>query len=305
MLDPLVSKQRRQVALGLGALAAGVLALPSATRAQERFSLFVASSQRWVDRLIEMSALRDDDFVVDLGSGDGRIVLSAVRANPQVRGFGVDIQEDLVRQSNEQAIKEGLADRVKFLHQNVFDADLSKVTVIYMWLFPELMRLLRPKILAEARPGTRVLTHMFDLGSWRPDERHGEGGSTAGLWIVPARVDGFWTWNLDIGGRRLRYDTIFEQRFQDVEGITRVGNRRGLFTNVQLRGEQLSFTLDMSMVEDADPVRHQFSGRVRGDKVTGTCWVGSVEGDGREQPWQAQRTPTTQYFRFTGVDTKK
>ncbi|MFO0207245.1 MAG: SAM-dependent methyltransferase, partial [Betaproteobacteria bacterium] len=179
MLDSLVSKDRRRLALGLGALAAGALALPRSVRAQERFSLFVPSTQPSVDRLISMSKLRDDDFVVDLGSGDGRIVFAAARANVKLRGFGVDIQEHLVKQSNEEAKKAGLADRVQFFHQNVFDADLSKVTVIYMWLFPELMRLLRPKICAEARPGTRGLTHLFDRGSWRADDRATDGGTTA------------------------------------------------------------------------------------------------------------------------------
>lgn len=302
MLDSLVSRDRRRLALGLGALAAGALALPRSVRAQERFSLFVPSTQPSVDRLISMSKLRDDDFVVDLGSGDGRIVFAAARANAKLRGFGVDIQEHLVRQSNEEAKKTGLADRVQFFHQNVFDADLSKVTVIYMWLFPELMRLLRPKIFAEARPGTRVLTHLFDMGSWRADERDTDGGTTAGLWIVPAGVEGFWTWNLNVGGKPQRYDSILEQRFQDVEGITRVGNRRGLFANVRLRGEELAFTMDMT-IEGAGLIRHEFSGRVRGDTITGTCRVGP-EGEGREQPWQAQRSSTTQYFRFSGVDTK-
>jgi hypothetical protein len=293
---------RRRFALGLGAFAAGALTLPRLAHAQERFSLFVPSAQPSVDRLIKMSNLRDDDFVVDLGSGDGRIVLSAARANAKLRGFGVDIQEHLVRLSNEQAKKEGLADRVQFFHQNVFDADLSKVTVIYMWLFPELMRLLRPKIFAEARPGTRVLTHLFDLGAWRADELDKEGGTSAGLWIVPARVEGYWAWDITVGGKPQRYDTIIEQRFQEVEGITRVGNRRGLFTNMRLRGEELSFLLEMT-IDGAGLTRHEFAGRVRGDTITGTCRIGP-EGKAGEQPWKAQRTPTSGYFRFTGVNGK-
>lgn len=302
MHDKVTSNTRRRFALGLGALAAGVLTLPRHVHAQERFSLFVPSTDTAVDRLIMMSNLRDDDFVVDLGSGDGRIVFAAARANAKLRGYGVDIQEHLVRQSNETAKKEGLAERVQFFHQNVFDADLSKVTVIYMWLFPELMRLLRPKILAEARPGTRVLTHLFDLGTWRADETDKDGGTTAKLWIVPARVEGFWEWDLNVGGKRQRYDAIVEQRFQDAEGITRVGNRRGIFADTKLRGEELSFTMEMT-IDGAGLTRHEFAGRVRGDTITGTCRIGP-EGKAYEQPWQAQRKQTTQYFRYSGVDVR-
>jgi len=293
--------QRRQLALAV-ALGLGALATPRFARAQERFSLFVPSDEQAVDRLIRLTRLRDDDFVVDLGSGDGRIVLAAARANARLRGFGVDIQEHLVQQSNATAKKEGLADRVQFFHQNVFDADLSKVSVIYMWLFPELMRLLRPKILAEARPGTRVATHMFDIGSWRADETDKEGGSAAKLWIVPARVEGYWIWDLNVGGRSQRYDSIFEQRFQDIEGITRVGNRRGIFAETRLSGAEVSFTLEMT-IDGAGLTRHAFSGRVDRDVITGTCRIGP-EGKAVEQPWKAQRTPSSLYFRHSGVDVK-
>ena len=123
------------------------------TQGQERFSFFQASTPESVERLLQLAGLRDDDVVIDLGSGDGLIPLTAARMNARLRGRGVDINPKLVKESNERATREGLANRVTFEHRNAFDADLRDATVVTMWLFPELMRLLRPVILERARPG--------------------------------------------------------------------------------------------------------------------------------------------------------
>jgi hypothetical protein len=271
--------------------------------AQERFSLFVPSAQPTVERMVKLAKIQDNDVVVDLGSGDGRIVLTAARSNPKVRGWGVDINDNLVRQSNEEAKKQGVADRIQFFHRNVFDADIRDVTVINMWLFPELMRLLRPKILAEARPGTRVITHLFDLGAWQADEWDKEGGSAVGLWIVPARVEGNWSWQLTVNGINIPYDAIMEQRFQMAEGITRAGNRRGVFQNVRLRGEDLAFSVEMTL-DGLGLTRHEFAGKVNGDQIKGTVRIGLPDGKNVDLPWVAKRTVTSAYFRPTGIETK-
>jgi len=285
-------------------LAASMIVLcASAARAQERFSLFVPSAQPTVERLVKLARIQDNDVVVDLGSGDGRIVLTAARDNPKVRGWGVDINENLVRQSNEQAKKQGVSDRIQFFHRNVFDADIRDVTVINMWLFPELMRLLRPKILAEARPGTRVLTHLFDMGSWQADEWDKEAGSAVGLWIVPAKVEGYWSWQYTLNGIAFSHDAILEQRFQVAEGVTRAGNRRGLLQNVKLRGEDFSFSLEMTL-DGVGLTRHDFAGKVNGDQIKGTVKIAMPDGKSVELPWIARRTVTTAYFRPTGVETK-
>ena len=111
------------------------------TKGQERFSFFQASTPESVERLLQLAGLRDDDVVIDLGSGDGLIPLTAARMNARLRGRGVDINAQLVKESNERARREGLANRVTFEHRNAFDADLRDATVVTMWLFPELMRL--------------------------------------------------------------------------------------------------------------------------------------------------------------------
>lgn len=294
-----VAPARRRALVAAG----GLMLAPLPAFAQERFSLFVGSPQHTVDRMVRLAGLREGDVVVDLGAGDGRVVLSSLRAHPGVRGWGVDINPELVREANANAKELGLAERAQFFHRNVFDADLREVTVINMWLFPELMRLLRPKIMAEARPGTRVLTHLFDMGAWPADEWDKEGGSAVGLWIVPARVEGYWNWQLALPGQSVSYDAILEQRFQMAEGVVRAGNRRGIFQNVRLRGEDLSFTLEMT-VDGAGLTRHEFTGKVAGDQIRGTVRVALPDGKAVELPWQARRTTTTAYFRPTGIDTK-
>jgi hypothetical protein len=286
----------------LRALLLPALLLCGSAFAQERFSLFVPSPQATVERMIAIARLQPGDVVIDLGSGDGRIVLAAARQHPAIRGWGVDINADLVRQSNAAAQEQGLAERVQFFHRNVFDTDLREATVINMWLFPELMRLLRPKILAEARPGTRVISNGFDWGGWAPDETDTESGRVL-KWIVPARVAGYWSWESNIGGAMLAYDAILEQRFQQVEGVVRAGNRRGVLTSARLRGEELSMTLDITL-ESGAVTRHEFSGRVRGERIEGSVTV-TRDGDRLVQPWSAQRVrDRASFWRPTGVGVK-
>src|SRR6188474_349527 len=209
-------------------------------QAQERFSFFQASTPENVQRMLTMAGLRDDDVVVDLGSGDGLIPLTAARMNPRLRGWGVDIDPKLVDESNQRAKAEGLSDRVHFEHRNAFDADLREATVVTMWLFPELMNLLRPVILERARPGTRVVTSTWGLGSWQPDEMSNNDGTAIYMWIVPARMSGGWDWDLNIGGRRFRYASVVDQHFQKVEGVVRAGDRREVLNAMTLRGDNIT-----------------------------------------------------------------
>jgi hypothetical protein len=253
--------------------------------------------------MLKLADLREGDVVFDLGSGDGRIVLEAARMKAGVRGRGIEMDEKLVNESRATAQASRFGDRVQFVQQNAFDADLKDATVITMWLWPEVMHMLRPKILAEAKPGTRVITRMWDLGTWPPDESTTE-GTTLHKWIVPARVGGYWSWNLTLGERKIPYSAIFDQRFQRVEGFVRVANRRAVLNDVKLRGEDISFSLLIS-IEGAKLVRHQFTGKVRGDIVEGTVTVLQEPYEHSvEMPWRAQRGGTSAYFAPTGMDSE-
>lgn len=281
-----------------------LLLCASAVRAQERFSIFVPSDQDNVKRMLNLAQLRDDDVVVDLGSGDGRVVLTAARLNPKLRGWGVDIDAKLVKESNEAAKAQGVADRVQFFHQNAFDADLREATVIAMWFWPEMQRMLRPVIIAQARPGTRIVANLWDLGSW-PAEQVDSNGPQVNLWIVPARIEGSWSWELPIAGHQIQYAALLEQRFQTAEGVVRAGNRRELLHDMKLRGEDISFTLGMTL-DGVGFARHAFRGKVRGDAIEGTVSVTLAPNHDKtiELPWRAARTANSAYFAPTGTDVK-
>ncbi len=300
--------QRRNFLCAAGAL--GLAPLAARLHAQERFSLFVASDPKNVERMVSIAALRDHDVVIDLGSGDGRVVIAAAQANPTVRGLGVDIDAKLVQQAAANAAQAGVGERVAFEHRNAFDADLGQVDVIFMWFFPELMRLLRTKILHEARPGTRVVAALWDMGSWPPDAVD-KTPTEVNLWIVPARVGGYWEWQLSLGGTQRLYSAVFEQRFQTLEGVVRASNRHGIFHDLKLRGEDISFVLMMTLA-NLGFTRHEFTGRVRGEQMEGMVRVTMPPRTNEEDeeletfllPWQARRVQTSQFFAPAGVDVR-
>jgi Methyltransferase domain len=271
--------------------------------AQERFSIFVGSAQENVDRMVKLAELKDDDVVIDLGSGDGRIVITAARTNSRLKGWGVDIDEKLVRESNAEAKKLGMAERVQFFQRDVFDADISGASVITMWMWPEMQRMLRTKILAEAKPGTRVLTPIWGMGdAWKPDRVDTQDSAAIHLWIVPARVAGYWSWDLNVVGVRRSYSAVLEQNFQNAEGVVRVENRRGVLEKMVLRGADIQFTLGMT-IGNSGFVTHTFSGKVQGDEIVGTVKMQRTVNEESvtvESPWRATRAVTTTYFSPTG-----
>jgi hypothetical protein len=277
------------------------VAIPA--RAQERFSFFQPSTPESVDRLLQLAKLRDDDVVIDLGSGDGLIPITAAKMNPKLRGRGVDIDLELVTKSNARAAEEGVGDRVRFVHQNAFDVDLSDATVITMWLFPELMRLLRPVILERARPGTRVLTSTWDLGTWPPDQSSSE-GSAVYLWIVPAKVAGHWEWEFAAGGQRIQQSALIEQYFQKVEAYVRAGRRREVVQKPTLRGDEISFVLTLTL-DGLGQTQHEFNGTVTGNEITGTVKLLLPDGKSTTVPWRARRTARAGYFAPTGTTLAK
>ena len=269
------------------------------TRSQERFSFFHASSPESVERMLTLAHLHDGDVVVDLGSGNGLIPLTAARMNPRLRGRGVDIDPKLVEESNQRARSEGVADRVRFELRNAFDVDLRDATVVTMWLFPELMRLLRPVILERAAPGTRVLTSTWNLGAWQPDEVDMDGAAIY-MWIVPARVAGAWEWELSVASRRFRYSSFVEQHFQMVEGVARAGDRREVLEGMTVRGADITFALNITL-DQLGLTRHEFSGKVESDQIVGTVKVTPAGQSPLTMPGRARRSERSDYFAPTGA----
>ena len=197
-----------------------------AATAQAEDVPYVQSSMTVVDTMLSIAEVGPQDFVVDLGSGDGRIVIGAAKRFG-ARALGIEYDSTLVEESRRNAVREGVADRASFLRQDIFETDFSDATVVTMYLLPEVNLQLRPRILYGLRPGTRVVSHDFDMGDWEPDAKRTvpvpdkpvgpRKESTIFLWTVPARLAGAWRGTLTgpLGEEPVLLE--FAQRFQKVQ----------------------------------------------------------------------------------------
>lgn len=226
-----------------------------AVQAQQLDVVYVPTPKETVDRMLALAAVTRDDFVIDLGSGDGRIAIAAGKLG--ARALGVDLDPNRIREANANAQAAGVTDRVTFRQQNLFDTDLSQATVLTMYLLPSLNLKLRPRVLA-LRPGTRVVSHDFSMGEWMADVRETTNWSIH-FWIVPARVAG--NWQLRSGDRQ--FAVTLEQTFQEIRGTATVDGRQVPLGDAKLRGGEIEFSVDAA----GGPTR--FRGTVSGDKMQG------------------------------------
>lgn len=224
--------------------------------------VWVPTPEALVDRMLRMARVSKNDYVIDLGSGDGRIAIAAGKFG--ARATGIEYNPDMVVISNKSAEKAGVADKVKFIKADIFASDFSQATVITMYLLPALNLKLRPKIL-DLRPGTRVVSHAFNMEDWQPDQTVTVEGRDAYLWIVPAKVGGNWKLTLPAGSTNETWQIAIEQKFQRVTGNAKLGDKSSSLTDAQLRGADIKFSF-----LDASGVKRDFTGRVRGDRMEGT-----------------------------------
>lgn len=267
----------------------GAVALPALAQPMDRplDVPFVPTSDETVDRMLRMAGVGPKDYLIDLGSGDGRIVINAAKQFGAT-GFGVELNTERWKLSLRNAEKEGVADRVAFYQRDLFETDLSKATVLTMYLLPAVNLKLRPRILSELRPGTRVVSHDFDMAEWMPDARADRGWTRVYLWIVPARVEGEWAWKQPVGKGNPEFSIELRQQFQVISGPVKIDNDPFWLTDARLRGDELSFTV----IGDAGGlrIRHEYSGRVSGNTIKGS--VRMVNGDNAppsSAPWSAVR----------------
>ena len=277
--------------------AAVMLAAPVVAQDGRGDVVYVPTPQIVVDEMLSMAKVGPSDFIIDLGSGDGRIVITAAK-KLGARGFGVDLDTYLLKIANETARKEGVADRARFVEQNLFETDLSQATVVSSYLLPEMNEKLRPKLLTTLRPGTRVVAHDYSMGhEWDADQEKtllvpekvvgDPGKSYIYLYIIPARIAGRWESSLTVGGKPVPFQFSFEQNFQLVHGTARVEGRDLRLPQFRLNGERIAFNL---AVPGAGGVtQHRFTGNVKGDAIEGTV---TLEGAGGKQvvPWRAKQT---------------
>ena len=217
---------------------------------------YVVTDYHVVDAMLAMAEVRPDDYVIDLGSGDGRILIAAARSHG-ARGLGVDIDPERVREAEANARAAGVAHRVDFRRQNLFDTPLGEADVVTLYLTREVNLRLRPRILAQMRPGTRIVSHDFDMGDWRPDRRARIGASTIYLWLVPARAEGRWTLTADGRTATLQFD----QRLQQLEGTVTAGGAARRVEQGRVVGRRIRFLADLG------DGRRVFEGRVLGNRI--------------------------------------
>lgn len=214
--------------------------------------IWLPTPEKQAEVMLDLAEVIPADFVVDLGSGDGRIVIDAAKRG--ATAMGIEYNPDMVELSRRNAEEAGVSDRATFVQADLFESDFSKASVITMYLLPDLNLRLRSKILA-LEPGTRIVSHSFSMGNWEADKTILSGGRNFYLWIVPAKVDGLWTWTENSVPETLKLN----QYFQVITGTLTSGGKMRPILGAKLRGDQLAFTCG----------ERYFAGRVTSDGIRG------------------------------------
>ena len=277
----------------LGHILAFGLLLPAAQApAQELSKLpYVPTPQIVVDEMLKLANVTAKDFVVDLGSGDGRMIISAAKTF-KANGLGVDIDPKLVELSNKEARAQGVGDRAKFIEQDMFKADLSKATVVTLYVLPDFMEKLRPKLIAEMKPGTRIVAHDYYMSEWYPDRRieltvpekkaaNGTDKAYLYLWVVPSVVSGQWCMNFDLGTGKPQWVVLsFNQRYQMLAAAAESVLASLNIESPTLKGDEIDFFLTIGTTN------YRFTGKVQGDKLEGAAVSATSP---KPIPWRANK----------------
>ncbi len=227
--------------------------------AQELDVPFYVTEPEVVDGMLDMAGVGPGDYLIDLGSGDGRIVIAAAKRGAV--GHGVDLDPQRNIEANRNAREAGVADRVVFLEQDLFETDFSRATVVTMFLLRSVNLRLKPDLLSRLRPGTRVLSHTFDMGDWEPDLRKVIGIRPVYLWVIPARVDGVWEWTSDDAS----FSMTIKQRFQHIDVSIHAGEQQLKVESSELKGERITLIAS----DSNSGARYLFSGKAEEDQITG------------------------------------
>ena len=253
---------------------------------------YVQTPMEIVERMLRMAEVRKGDHVIDLGSGDGRIIIEAAKRG--ATGMGVDLDGSLVKLATENAKKAGVGDKTQFRTMDLFDADLAPATVVAFYLLPNFNEKLLPRLL-KLKPGTRIVSHDGGIGDWPFDEKLemrapekpvGVGGvSTVELWIVPADAAGIWTSSIPGHGDRWRFGV--KQKYQMLDIDTAAQGRDLLVRNSRLRGEEIKIVV--TGIVNNRAWHHYFVGTLKGNQIAGDLTVS--DGSNRKTfPWIATRT---------------
>lgn len=225
---------------------------------------YVPTPQKVVQQMLDLADVQPSDYVIDLGSGDGRIVIAAAQRGAS--GHGVDLDPDRIAEARENASRAGVDEQIMFMQENIFDTDFSQASVVTMYLLPSVNKKLRPKLLDKLAPGTEIVSHSFDMGEWQPDKKmivktsDGSGTHDIYYWIIPAKARGNWTWSYE--GRQFTMNIT--QQFQELSVNLSDGNGSSYeIQKAQLRGRRITVRASNGSKT------YILSGRIEGNRITG------------------------------------
>lgn len=267
---------------------------------------YVPTPEKVVKEMLRMAGVTKDDILYDLGCGDGRIVITAAKEIGCV-GVGIDIDPQRIKESKQNAIDAGVEDKVEFRLMDLFEADFKEASVVTLYLLSRVNLRLRPKLFRDLRPGTRVVSHDFNMDDWRPDDSQVIDAETpvydnfytesywdrhsVYFWIIPANVTGSWKWKMDAGSKNKEYKLHIEQNFQEIEGKAQEGAFSIPVTipDGKIVGDKLVFDMERRVAGKRE--RLHFEGIVRGHNVEGQMTI--VGKPGSKTSWKAKRVPST------------
>jgi ubiquinone/menaquinone biosynthesis C-methylase UbiE len=250
---------------------------------------YVPTKYPVVDAMLSLANVQKTDTLIDLGCGDGRIVVAAAQ-KCGARAIGVDIDPDRIQESHENAANAGVKDHVKFIQGDLFQAEIREASVVSLYLLTSVNLKLRPRLIRELRPGTRVVSHNFGMDDWKPDDTKevmvDEISHDVFLWIIPANASGTWKWTM--AEPKTSWEMNIEQLFQKISGSLSVSGASASLKDAVLTGDKIKFTADRQV--NGKTVSFDFEGVVRGHTI-----AGKVLQNGKELgEWKASRNPSTQ-----------
>ena len=233
------------------------------SKAQKLDVAYVPTPYHIVDQMLEVANVGPGDYVIDLGCGDGRIVIAAAKRGAY--GHGVDLDPKRIENSEENAVRAAVEDKVTFIQEDIYETDFSMANVITMYLFPTININLRPDLLKKLEPGTRLVSHDFSMDEWKADKHVQMGDHHIYFWIIPANIKGNWTWKA--GGEVYMMNAF--QEFQKIELDIKSGNMSLKADECILSGKRISFTI----YNPSSGIRHLYSGRAEGNSIKGILQI--------------------------------
>jgi len=250
---------------------------------------YVSTPYKVVEEMLRIAGVEKDDILYDLGCGDGRIVIMAAK-NFGCRCVGVDLDPQRIKESRENAAEEGVENKVKFIQKDLFEVDVSEATVVTLYLLSSVNLKLRPRLMQQLKPGTRIVSHDFSMGEWEADIKKevfvGSDKHNIYFWVVPADVSGTWRWTLPEGKKQVHYEMEITQEFNNAWVLLNLGRFKKSIEDFKLNGDRVSFVLKQDILKK-DLVM-SFEGQIKGDNIKGV--VQYMNGEKKViNNWKARR----------------